>query len=81
MELLLLDNSLRLRVFFEELDCDFNDNICLSIEEDCPQNEKIYIHDQNHIYVTPEQAEALSSALTKAARLSRASKEEASKEE
>ena len=76
MELLLLDDSLRLQIFFDEPDCDFNDNICLSIEEVCPENEKIFIHDQSNIYITPEQADVLSSALTKAARLSRASKEE-----
>jgi hypothetical protein len=76
MELLLLDESLRLRVFFEEPDCDFNDNICISIEEDCPENEKLLIHDQTNIYITPEQAEAFSQALLKAARMRRQSKDE-----
>ena len=76
MELLLLDDSLRLRVFFEEPDCDFDDNICVSIEEVCPENEKIFIHDQTNIYLTPEQAETFSQALAKAAQLSRLSKEE-----
>ena len=76
MELLLLDDSLRLRVFFEEPDCDYRDNICLSIEEDCPNNEKLFIHDQTNIYITPGQAEALSTALIDAARSSRAIKEE-----
>lgn len=78
MEILLLDDSLRLRVFFEEPDCDFDDNICVTIEEVCPENEKIFIHDQTNIYLTPEQAEAFSQELARAAQQSRLSKEEKS---
>ena len=76
MEILILDDSLRLRVFFEEPDCDYSDNICLSIDEDCPENEKLFIHDQTNIYVTPGQAEALATVLAEAAQASRAAKEE-----
>lgn len=76
MEILILENSLRLRIFFEEPDCDYSDNICLSIDEDCPKNEKLFIHDQTNIYITPEQAQAISAALAEAARASQAAKEE-----
>ena len=40
------------------------------------KNEKLFIHDQTNIYITPDQAEILSTALIAAARSSRAKKEE-----
>ena len=73
MILLLLDESLRLQVFYEDQDCDYRDNICISIREDCPQNEKIFIHDETNIFITPRQAEELAAILTEAALKSRAS--------
>lgn len=51
----LLDGSLKLAVFVEESDWEFEDNICLCFEEDCPEDEKIFKADETSIYLTPEQ--------------------------
>ncbi len=67
----LLDESLRVQVFFDEPDCDYKDNICISFLEVCPQEEKLFIHDETNIYLTPEQAEQFAGILIEAAKQSR----------
>ncbi|HNS39222.1 MAG: hypothetical protein LC131_09410 [Anaerolineae bacterium] len=52
----LLDGSLKLSIFQEESDSEFEDNICLCFMEDCPEDEKIFKVDETSIYLTPEQA-------------------------
>ena len=76
MVLLLLDESLHVQVFFDELDCDFEDNVCISFTEVCPEEEKILIHDETNIFLTPEQAEQFAQALLTAARDSRVARQE-----
>lgn len=51
----LLDGSLKLSIFYEESDREFDDDICLCFEEDCPEDEKIFKADETSIYLTPEQ--------------------------
>jgi hypothetical protein len=46
MTLKLLDDSLRVNVYYEESDSDFEDNICICILEDCPEDEKIFKADE-----------------------------------
>lgn len=70
MILLLLDESLKLDVFYDTEDVQYEDNICLRFEEDCPENERLFRHDQTNMYITPAQAVALANALLKAARSS-----------
>jgi hypothetical protein len=62
----LLDDSLQVEVFFEKADLPYTDNICLKITESCPEEEKVFRHDENHLYLTSEQAKALAKALTRA---------------
>ncbi len=52
----LFDGSLRLSIFFEEPDGDYEDNICLCFREDCPEDEKLFKADEVRMYITPEQA-------------------------
>ncbi len=68
--ILLLDESLQVEIFFESDDCGYEDNICLKIIESCPESEKLFIHDESHIYLTPQQAQALVNSLEQAVRLS-----------
>ena len=68
--ILLLDESLQVEIFFESDDCGYEDNICLKITESCPESEKLFIHDESHIYLTPQQAQALVNSLEQAVRLS-----------
>lgn len=67
MTLSLLDDSLKIEVFFEPGDRDFEDNICLCITETCPEEEKVFIHDETNIYLTSDQAEAFARLLLQAA--------------
>ncbi len=72
--ILLLDESLEVEIFFESADCGYEDNICLKITESCPEDEKLFMHDESHLYLTPEQAQSLVDALSQAVRLSSFSK-------
>jgi hypothetical protein len=58
-------------IFFEELDCEFDDNICLSFVETCPDEEKVFIHDETNLFLTPDQAEKFAGELLNAAKKSR----------
>lgn len=69
MFVFLLDNSLKVEVYCEEMDRDFEDNICVSFTETCPDDEKIFRADETNIYLTPAQAEQLGDLLVRAARL------------
>ncbi len=75
MILLLLDQSLKVEVFFDPEDDQYEDNVCLSFEEDCPEPERLFRHDQTNIYITSTQAIALANALLKAARFSNTASE------
>lgn len=52
----LLDGSLKLSIFYEANDKDFDDDICLCFREDCPEDEKLFKADEVNFYITPEQA-------------------------
>jgi len=76
MTLSLLDNSLKVGIYFEETDREFDDDICISFSEDCPAEEKIFRADETNIYVTPDQACLLILALQRAMEKHRASCQE-----
>lgn len=63
----LLDGSLRVQIFYEEPDASFEDNVCISFLEYCPEDEKIFKAGETNIFLTPEQAAQLAEALSKAA--------------
>jgi len=67
MELWLLDDTLHIKIFFEDTDQDLHDNVCISIFESCPDEERILLHDETNIYLTPEDACQLAEALKAAA--------------
>lgn len=62
----LLDNTLLVEVRYACEDKDLVDNICIKVSETCPEEEKIFVHDESHLYITQEQARALAEALLKA---------------
>ena len=66
MSIQLLDNSLKIHIYYDESDCEYDDNICLSIVEDCPEEEKIFRAVETNLYLTSEQAIQLIQALTAA---------------
>ena len=70
MELWLVDDTLRIKAFFEPTDRDLHDNICLSVYESCPEDEKIFRNDETNLYLTSAQARKLAEMLLTAADLS-----------
>ncbi len=66
MTITLLDGSLKLDVFYDCKDSQFEDHICLRIMEDCPEEEKIFYAGETNIYLTTGQAQQISEALLKA---------------
>jgi hypothetical protein len=70
MEISLLDNSLKVEVFFDRQDDSFRDNICLRIKETCPDEERIFRAEESNLYLTPQQACQLADSLLKAAKCS-----------
>ena len=70
MAIYILDKSIRIEIFFDEGDSDYKDNICVSIDEECPEDERLFRADETNIYITPEEACALAKALMAAARCS-----------
>ena len=63
MSIRLLENTLKVNIYYDETDCAYDDNICVSIVEDCPEEEKIFRADETNLYLTPEQAIQLIQAL------------------
>jgi hypothetical protein len=70
MPIYLVDDTLKVEVFFHPEDKEFPDDVCLCIEESCPPEEKLFRADEVHIFLTPRQARQLGLALVKAAEMS-----------
>lgn len=63
----LLDESLQIEIFYECEDKDLEDNVCISIVEHCPPEERLLRAGETHIYLTPGEAQLLGEALLAAA--------------
>jgi hypothetical protein len=64
--ILLLDDSIQIEISFSREDSDLEDNICLVICESCPDDEKVFKHEESHLFITRQQAYDLIVALTDA---------------
>ncbi len=71
----LLEGSLKIRVYYCEDDVEFEDNICIEVEEDCPDDEKLLQANQVIISITPVEARQLATLLNQAADASLADRE------
>ena len=67
MSVYLLEDSLKIDVFFDPQDCKFEDNICVAMFESCPEEEQILQAAEVNIYLTEDQARQLAAELLKAA--------------
>ncbi|HSO27652.1 MAG TPA: hypothetical protein VLS48_06250 [Anaerolineales bacterium] len=70
MSIYLLDHALKVDICFEISDSEFDDNVRLCIQEDCPDDERVFRYDETNLYLTPEQARDLAEALIAAANAS-----------
>lgn len=66
MSISLLDGGLQLNIYYEESDREFDDDICIRIIEDCPEDERVLKFDETHLYITPDQTCLLILALQRA---------------
>ena len=71
MTLFLLDDTLQIDIFYECEDHDLEDNICLSVIERCPPDERLLRSGKTHIFLTIDEARQLGEALISAADRSR----------
>jgi hypothetical protein len=67
MSINLLDGSLQVEIFYDPKDSQYDDNICVCVDETCPEDEKIFYAGETNIYLTVEQARQMAEALLKAA--------------
>lgn len=63
MTIFLVDDTLQVNVFFDQKDCEFDDNICISVLEECAYDEKLFRAGETNFYLTAEQARKLAQAL------------------
>ena len=67
MAIELLNDSLKIEIFFEKNDKEYEDNICVCIEEFGPEDEKILYAGETNVYINSEHARHLAKMLTAAA--------------
>lgn len=67
MAVYLLDDTLKVEIFLEPADREFEDNIRLNIVESCPFDEKLFCADEVNMFLTARQARQLGLALMLAA--------------
>lgn len=67
MSIFLLDESLQIDIFYACEDHDLEDNICISIVERCPPEERLLRSGETHIFLTVDEARQLGESLIAAA--------------
>ena len=67
MAIKLLNGSLKIGVYFDKKDKEYEDNICVCIQELGPEDEKILYASETNIFINAEQARELAEMLTTAA--------------
>ncbi len=67
MAIKLLNGSLKIEVFFDKKDREYEDNICVCMQEFGPGDEKILYASETNIFINAEQARELAEMLSTAA--------------
>ncbi len=67
MAIVLLNGSLKIGIFFDKKDREYEDNICVCVNEYGPEDEKILYAGETNIFINAEQARELAEMLTTAA--------------
>lgn len=67
MAIELLNGSLKIEVFFEKNDKEYEDNICVCVQEFGPEDEKILYAGETNIFINANQARQLAELLSNAA--------------
>jgi hypothetical protein len=67
MAIELLNGSLKIEVFFDKNDKEYEDNICVCLRESGPEDEKILYAGETNIFINTEQARELAEMFATAA--------------
>lgn len=67
MALQLLNGSLKIEIFFDRSDKEYEDNICVCLHEFGPEDEKILYAGETNIFINADQARELAKMLVTAA--------------
>lgn len=67
MAIELLNGSLKIEIFFDKSDKEYDDNICLCLKEYGPEDEKILYAGETNLYITPVEARKIAALLLDAA--------------
>lgn len=67
MAIELLNGSLKIDVYFDKNDKEYDDNICVCLKEYGPEDEKILYAGETDIFITPDEARKLAEMLITAA--------------
>ena len=63
----LLNGSLKIEVYFDDSDKDYDDNICVCLKECGPEDERILYADETNLFITADEARKLAAMLNAAA--------------
>lgn len=67
MAIELLNGSLKIDIFFEKNDKEYDDNICVCLKEYGPEDEKILYAGETNLFITADEARKLAEMLIEAA--------------
>ncbi len=67
MAIELLNGSLKVNIFYDPSDREFEDNVCICLKESGPEEEKILYANETNIFLTAEEARQLAGLLQDAA--------------
>jgi len=67
MAIELLNGSLKLEIFYDKRDREYEDNVCLCLKETGPDEEKVLYANETNLYIKPEDARRLAQMLLDAA--------------
>ncbi len=67
MAIELLNGSLKLEIFYDKRDREYEDNVCLCFKETGPDEEKVLYANETNLYIKPEDARRLAQLLLDAA--------------
>ena len=67
MAIEILNGSLKIDVYFDKDDREYDDNICVCFKESGPEDEKIMYAGETDIFITPDEARKLAEMLIAAA--------------
>jgi predicted RNase H-like HicB family nuclease len=76
MPVQILDGAMTIDIYFDPLDSEYEDDICLSFVECCPEEEKVFSAGETNLYVTRKEAQQLIEALLAAMQESEENNEE-----